>query len=185
VPIGEGDVEVWSFYEFCGHILNESVDHNIHDDDYYQTVLEQAMEETEIRGLTYDAILIDEGQDFTDAMMAFVKQLLNPKCNNLTVVLDENQNIYRRKLSWKKLGFNFAGKRTCVLKYAYRSTVELNTFVKNFLNCSENLLNDGKNGQMEMFPGYGDFHGPDPFLIQIDTLKALRGYALDCTDYNM
>jgi hypothetical protein len=179
VSMGDGGVEVWSFYEFCGHILKEPVDHNIHDESYYHAALEQAMDEAQQQGLVYDAILIDEGQDFTDEMLVFVKQLLNSKTDNLTLVMDENQNIYRRKQSWRNLGFNFAGKRTRVLKYAYRSTAELNTFVKKFLNSSKSLTSEGKTGQMEMFPGYGEFHGPNPFFTQFDSLDEIIAYTID------
>lgn len=177
--VGQNGIEVWSFYEFCGKILKEDVDHDIHEDGYYEAILEQAMEEAHNQGITYDAILIDEGQDFSDEMLAFVKQLINPETDNFTLVLDENQNIYRRKQTWKKLGFNFAGNRSSRLKHAYRSSIELNEFVSAFLNISENMAKEGEPGQLELFPGHGDFNGPPPFITQIKSMDVLISHIIN------
>ena len=66
----------------------------------------------------YDAILVDEGQDFSDDMYKVVTLILNEKTNNLTIALDEGQNIYHRKQSWKDLGIQAKG-RLHRISYVY------------------------------------------------------------------
>lgn len=48
----------------------------------------------------YDAILIDEGQDFYIEWYVFLKNYFLKKRDELVVVCDKKQNIYKRKLEW-------------------------------------------------------------------------------------
>jgi superfamily I DNA and RNA helicase len=52
----------------------------------------------------YDVILVDKGQGFFDDMYKVITEPLNKDTNNLTIALYKNQNLYRKKCSWKYVG---------------------------------------------------------------------------------
>jgi len=169
VPLGGNGVEVVHFYELCNRITGEKVDFEGQDQDYYQIILDDAFEAS--KGYhKYDAILIDEGQDFSDEMFRLVMNLLNPATDALTIALDENQNIYARSRNWKELGIHARG-RTHTIKYIYRSTKELTEFAARFVAGSVNELANEKPRQAQLFPGYFDYHGPKPFIDKYSTLS--------------
>jgi hypothetical protein len=175
VALGEGGVEVCSFYELCGKILGESIDHANPDGQYFKTVIELTLQELKQCRLEYDAILVDEGQDFSDDMLRIVAGLLNRHSNNLTIAMDENQNLYRRTRSWKKLHIHVSGRHSHKLTYAYRHTVELTRFYNRFLGNSKPAAGP-VTPQREMFPGFSDAHGPPPCLIQFPSIEDIITY---------
>jgi superfamily I DNA/RNA helicase len=123
--------------------------------------------------IKYDAIFVDEGQDYSDDMFKVIKALLNEDTDNLTIALDDNQNIYKRKRSWKNLGINAVGKRTQKIDVVYRYTVELTEFFNQFVQKSENLIPDVEDAQIEMFPGFYDSHGPAPLITQFSNIDEI------------
>ena len=64
-----------------------------------QAVLDTMREQPDISTLKYDAILIDEGQDFCQEWYDMLTQLLTEQ-DELFLVVDKLQNIYQRDLSW-------------------------------------------------------------------------------------
>lgn len=78
----------------------------------------------------YDAILIDEAQDFKDEWFLGLLKLLNPETNSLFIVYDNTQSVYgnphRRKSdwSWTSLGIKIVG-RTDILEVNYRNSPEI------------------------------------------------------------
>ena len=86
----------------------------------------------------YDAILIDEAQDFHDQWFVGLLHLLNPNTNSLFLVYDNAQSVYghphRRKVNWtwRSLGINVVG-RTNVLRNCYRNTPEILLTASNFI----------------------------------------------------
>lgn len=85
----------------------------------------------------YDAILIDEGQDYTKRYYEMLCLFLSDN-DEILLVADEKQNIYSRELSWLESmqGTKFRG-RWRELKQSYRLPYpilkEANRFAKNFL----------------------------------------------------
>ncbi|OGW51760.1 MAG: hypothetical protein A2V62_06845 [Nitrospirae bacterium RBG_19FT_COMBO_58_9] len=69
----------------------------------------------------YQAVLIDEGQDFADPWYRTVLRALDPATNSLFIALDSSQNIYKRKVSWQGVGIQIVG-RTRILRVNYRNT---------------------------------------------------------------
>jgi len=179
VPLGKNGVEVHGFYDLCGEILNEKVDHQNPDDKYYETINELTFQELKNYELKYDAILVDEGQDFSDDMFKVIKALLNEDTDNLTIALDDNQNIYKRKRSWKNLGINVAGKRTQKIDTVYRYTFELTEFFNQFMQKSNKLITDVVDAQIEMFPGFNVSHGPTPFIARFSNFDEIINYVTD------
>ncbi len=58
-------------------------------------LLFQILEHTEIN--PYDAILIDEAQDFDEQWFKILLKVLNPQFNSLFIACDGLQGIYARK----------------------------------------------------------------------------------------
>ncbi len=80
----------------------------------------------------YDAVLIDEGQDFQPEWLALVSRLLNPETRSLLLVEDRAQTIYSRKRSYKQdTGLDFRG-RSRVLTVNYRNTAPIVRFSWDF-----------------------------------------------------
>ena len=70
---------------------------------------------------TYQAILVDKGQDFANDWYRVILKALDPASNSLFVAVDSSQNIYQRKVSWRELGVEIVG-RSRVLRVNYRNT---------------------------------------------------------------
>ena len=71
----------------------------------------------------YDAILIDEAQDFAPVWLKLINACLNPDHGVLLLADDPAQSIYGF-FCWKEKGVNVAG-RTRWLKVPYRNTYEI------------------------------------------------------------
>ncbi len=76
-----------------------------------------------IPGGQYDAILVDEAQDFAPTWFEVLKRLVNPQTGVLFMAADSTQRIYQ-KFSWKSLGLHVVG-RSRILRRAYRNTYEI------------------------------------------------------------
>jgi hypothetical protein len=77
----------------------------------------------EISSPNYDAVLIDESQDFAPVWVKLVTRLLNPDHGVFFLADDPAQSIYRF-YSWKMKGVHVVG-RTRWLKVPYRNTFEI------------------------------------------------------------
>lgn len=86
-------------------------------------LLSKVTAETKIR--KYDAILIDEAQDFESNWFLPVIELLNPEYSSLFITCDGLQGIYtRKKFSWKSVGIQAPG-RVKKLRRSYRTPKEI------------------------------------------------------------
>ena len=73
----------------------------------------------------FDAILVDEAQDFDPSWYAPLLGLLNPDTQSLLVTLDGLQGIYaRKKFYWKDVDIQAQG-RVVKLQKAYRNPAEI------------------------------------------------------------
>lgn len=93
------------FHGFCSDILNEiGVDFPQGEgDDFFRILIpsyvEETLEKSGINSKRYDAILIDEGQDFCLEWYKLLVRFLRDR-NELLLVCDKKQNIYGVELSW-------------------------------------------------------------------------------------
>ena len=86
----------------------------------------------------YDAILIDEGQDFSQDWIQLLTQLVKPSSNSILFCYDPAQNIFNRsKPSWKSVGLQVQGKRPIELLKCYRNTKEILDVAREFLNPNQ------------------------------------------------
>jgi hypothetical protein len=92
-------------------------------------------------GPRYDAVLVDEAQDLETDELQFITRLLKDGCEDLVIVADAAQNIFKRKFSWKRAGVRAQG-RTRLLRINYRNTKEILEFASLFLLNSKQLRAD-------------------------------------------
>ncbi len=180
LSLDENGVHVAHFYQLCAEILNESVNFEKEDSEYYDLVIQETLEKYETNEIKYDAILVDEGQDFSADMLRVITGVMNPKTNNLTIALDENQNLYRKDFSWSDVGIKARG-RVHKLDYVYRSTQQLTRFASLFM---ANTTTDKKavgHEQQQLFPDFFNFTGPLPEIVQLKYFDAICQYIADKT----
>lgn len=174
VPLGENGVEVCHFFELCAKIIGEPVALENEEAAYYDLVIEETLKKAKDSAEKYDAILVDEGQDFSDDMYRIVVSLLNPVTNHLAIALDDNQNIYHRTQTWKELGIQARG-RISRLSWVYRSTGNITDYANQFLSRKEEKT-EVQTPQMEMFQEFLTTAGPDPEVKQFPDLNELIDY---------
>ncbi|WP_232728020.1 UvrD-helicase domain-containing protein [Methanobacterium sp. MZ-A1] len=87
------------FHGFCNDIINEFLIPRPSKIDDIVAVLDKELENKNIDEFKFDAILIDEGQDYSWEWYNFLSKFLKER-NELFLVCDEKQNIYDRELSW-------------------------------------------------------------------------------------
>lgn len=173
VPLGEDGVEVVHFFELCAKIIKEPVTCEKEEMAYYDLIIEETLNKVKDYTDKYDAILVDEGQDFSDDMYRIVVSLLNPATNHLAIALDDNQNIYKRKQSWKDLGINVRG-RVHRLSWVYRNTSTIADFARQFLGEKEK--DEKPSTQMELFQDFVSVKGPEPEIKKMSDLGNLVSY---------
>jgi superfamily I DNA and RNA helicase len=91
------------------------------------------------KSLLFDAIFVDEGQDFLSEEYKLLLELIkpNPKTNEKTLVIfyDDAQNVYaRKKPNWsQEVGINVTGRRSNIMKECFRNTQQIVEFAFNIL----------------------------------------------------
>jgi KaiC/GvpD/RAD55 family RecA-like ATPase len=139
-------IEFTHFHGFCRNYLSEN---NIRwpsgendDEEFFMNIVPQIVTDAvkagkNINHRKYDAVLIDEGQDFDKFWYHMLCEFLTEN-DELLLVVDERQNVYRRDLSWIDVmeGTRFRG-RWRELKESYRLPPPLiekaNLFAHRFL----------------------------------------------------
>lgn len=98
---------------------------------------------------TYDAVLIDEGQDFEADWLRIVSLLINVDTQSLLLVEDWAQTIYNRKRSYlQDTGLSFQG-RSKVLSINYRNTQQIVKFAWDFYRKHSLFKNKVVNRDLE------------------------------------
>lgn len=76
----------------------------------------------------YAHIIVDEGQDFSDNAYRLLRALAGEEhCNDLFIVGDSHQRIYRNHPTLSRCGVNVRG-RSSILKINYRTTEEIRKY---------------------------------------------------------
>lgn len=126
VSLGPDGVEVVPFYSLCERILGEPLTHANEGGDYYELVVRECLDRLAanhpLKG-RWDAILVDEGQDFSPDMARVLLALL-PGHGSLTVAQDEHQCLYQPDATgWSEA--TVPGIRTRRLRRQYRNTRQI------------------------------------------------------------
>lgn len=130
----------------------------------------------------YEAVLIDEGHDFKPEWFKLVVQMVDPHTNSLLVLYDDAQSIYdhgeKRNFSFKSVGVQAQG-RTTILKVNYRNTQEILEFAARFAKELLTPTDAEEDGVPRLLPVSAGYHGPQPLLIKLPTLKDEANYIVD------
>lgn len=134
--LGKRGIEIIPFYKLCELIIGEKLEHINADSDYYDLVVRETLDcletGTPIKG-RWDAIMVDEGQDFSQAMARVIMKLL-PEYGIITIAHDANQRLYQENDAvWESI----AGLHIKTLERQYRSTKNISRFAANFLGMKK------------------------------------------------
>jgi superfamily I DNA/RNA helicase len=105
------------------------------DDEERKIVIELARKS----GKSYQAILVDEAQDFYDEWFQCLLEVLEPETNSLFFVYDNTQSVYGqphrlRNWTWTSLGLNIPGSRSQILDVSYRNSPEILNLAWKFIS---------------------------------------------------
>lgn len=166
----EGQVTIQHFSEFIRDLVKDRKGHDLDvDDPWFIKQLDTLdIKESE----KYDAIYIDEAQDFREEWIAFLYHRLlegEPKSRNLLIAADGAQRIYQQRgFSWSNLGIPMVG-RSKILKKVFRNSARVWIF------SALLLLGKDDPGSHKDDPSRVEFSskgGRDPALIECKNLEA-------------
>ena len=173
IGVGGDGVQVSHFYEICQKILGMKVEFDNPDPGYYETILQwtrEALENNHPEAGSYDALLVDEGQDFRDDMLKILLALLRPG-GDLVIALDPYQDLYRKESTWKSIGIEARGTRQ--LRRVYRNTREIEQFARRFIGEEK-----PEAPQLELFQDDPGCSGPPPEIIRFESQGKLEDYLI-------
>jgi superfamily I DNA/RNA helicase len=168
---GERGIHVHHFFQLCARILGESLHYENEEPEYYEFVVEETLSrlsEGKHDVEPFDAIFIDEAQDFNSDMLRALLLLLK-EGGDLVIALDPYQDLYRRKNSWSALGIKAAG-RVHHLKNVYRNTYEIYEFTQRFLGWE-------KESERQLALDLA-FHGQVPLLRALRSDKEVEDFLI-------
>lgn len=128
------------------------------------------------QGLTpYQHVIADELQDFSNPELRFIRALVKKKPDDLLLVGDPMQEVYRKKINFTKCGVEIRGKRSRRLKINYRTTEEIKRLAVSVIkDCRYEDFNgeeESRSGYLSLFhgdrPRYGLFRNRDEELASV------------------
>lgn len=123
-------MQVWKVFENYQNLMKENQIRDINTAMYECAKLLQS----EGRRSKYISIIIDEGQDFSDNAYRLIRALAGDEHpNDIFIVGDSHQRIYRNHPTLSKCGINVRG-RSSILKINYRTTEEIRKHAFALLN---------------------------------------------------
>jgi AAA domain/UvrD-like helicase C-terminal domain len=117
----------------------------------------------------YRAVFVDEAQDFGPNALRFAVSLADDRFNDVLIVADAAQNVFRQRFSWKDAGIQAQG-RTKILRRNYRNTREILELAHAFLlpEGTEADVLDLDDEAVIVPPDAAVRQGPAPTLIYCD-----------------
>lgn len=130
----------WKVFEAYQNLMKENQIRDINTAMYES----RKLLETEGTLPKYAAVIVDEGQDFSDNAFRLLRALAGEEhANDIFIVGDSHQRIYRNRPTLSKCGINVRG-RSSTLKINYRTTEEIRRYAFALLNgISFDDLDDG------------------------------------------
>ncbi|HDM8139082.1 TPA: UvrD-helicase domain-containing protein [Vibrio harveyi] len=112
--------------------------------------------------LPYSSIIVDEAQDMGSQAFSLLRAIVPEQENDMFIVGDGHQRIYRNKVVLGRCGINVRGRRSQKLKINYRTTEETRRFATSILN---NVQVDNLDGELDRSSDYLSlFHGEMPVV---------------------
>ncbi|MGD8777922.1 MAG: 3'-5' exonuclease [Ignavibacteria bacterium] len=132
-------------------------------------ILRQATSSNRVIGGKYDAILLDEAQDFSTEWLRGIRDLLN-QSDSLTIALDPAQDVYGRKRIWKDAKIDIVGgRRSRKLKQSYRNTSEILKLAIQFQGFETYIEEDDGNPENILVPEEIERHGEKPNISKLNS----------------
>lgn len=178
---------VWKVFEAYQNLMKENKVRDINTAMYES----RKLLETEGKQPRYDSVIVDEGQDFSDNAYRLLRALAGEEHNNdIFIVGDSHQRIYRNKPVLSKCGISVRG-RSSILKINYRTTEEIRKYAFALLNgISFDDLDDGMDlgdrcqslthGDKPVIKVFRDANGELEYLI--DEINALQNSGVRLSD---
>ena len=162
----QGRVNIQHFADFVRDLFGQ---HRVSPYDFDNPRFQRQLESLRIENSEkYDAIYIDEAQDFRKEWIAFIYHRLlkgEPEARNLLVAADDAQRIYHaRDFSWASLDIPMVG-RSKILKTVYRNAARVWVFSAFLLREKASYLHENKDHVTFSQKG-----GYDPQLIECESL---------------
>jgi hypothetical protein len=108
----------------------------------------------------YSYLVCDEIQDFSNSELSLLRSLVLERENDMFMVGDPYQNIYRKSLNFAKSGIVVKGRRSKKLKINYRTTEEIKTLS---MRVVSNVSVEDFDGNKETLQGFLSLmHGTNP-----------------------
>ena len=172
-------MQVWQVIEAYQNLMKENQIRDIN------TAMYESSKLLESAGARprYAHIIVDEGQDFSDNAYRLLRALAGPEHpNDIFIVGDAHQRIYRNRPTLSKCGINVRG-RSSILKINYRTTEEIRRYAFALLNgISFDDLDEGSDlgdrcqslmhGEKPVIKNFKDANTELDFILgEISTLK--------------
>lgn len=123
-------IMVWKVFDAYQNLMKENRIRDINTAMYECSRLLK----TENKRPQYVSIIVDEGQDFSDNAYRLLRALAGEEhANDIFIVGDSHQRIYRNRPTLSKCGINVRG-RSSILKINYRTTDEIRKYAFSLLN---------------------------------------------------
>ena len=138
-------MQIWDVFDEYQNIMSEKLQRDV------ETAMYECRKILENKKLTgqYTSIIVDEAQDLSPSAYRLLRSLAGDEHrNDIFIVGDSHQRIYRNKAVLSKCGINVRG-RSSYLRINYRTTEEIRKFAFGLLNgvSFDDLDDDYDNGK--------------------------------------
>ncbi len=118
----------------------------------------------------YSSVIVDEAQDMSTNAFALLRRVVPESANDMFIVGDGHQRIYRRKVVLSRAGINIRGRRSRYLRINYRTTEEIRRFAVAVLHglVADDL--DGGQDRQTNRRYKSLLHGQRPTIRVFDTM---------------
>jgi len=180
-------IHVHHFHDWCGQqIKTYNCDLIKGKSPAYERQVTTVIESVE-KGLVpraqYGAVMIDEGHDFEPEWLKLITQMIDPTTDNLLLLYDDAQSIYRKKsgldFSLSSVGIKARG-RTTILKLNYRNTKEILEFAYRFAEEFITALDSDDDHIPIIAPETAGATGPEPHFKQFNSSEDEINYIVAC-----
>lgn len=180
-------IQVWKVFECYQNLMKENRVRDINTAMYESTRLLL----TTGKSTRYANIIVDEGQDFSDNAYRLIRAMAGEEHpNDIFVVGDSHQRIYRNHPTLSKCGINVRG-RSSILRINYRTTEEIRKHAFALLNgISFDDLDDEvdlgdkcqslTHGEKPVITNFNNANDEFEFIAQ--EIKSLKANGVELTD---
>lgn len=166
-------MQVWNVFE---EFINLTKTVNILDIDSAMSVCRDLIAQDPVCD-EYPCVIVDEGQDFSTNAYSLLRSIAGAEHkNDIFIVGDAHQRIYRRKAVLSKCGINIKG-RSSHLRINYRTTEEIRKYAYAILTgMSFDDLDGGADDSRE---SRSFTHGPEPVVRNFATATEEASFIID------